>query len=58
MAAQVGEYSVTTGAGTTPEQVSALVWPGNDRVVYLGCERWGDTVTYWFLVDCTPPDFT
>lgn len=46
----VCEYAVTIGAAATPEQASSQLWPGC-RVVLVGEDRWGSTVTYFFLVD-------
>ena len=55
--ATIGEYELITAPDQDPAELSALVWPGNSRVVYLGCKVWNvGTATYYYLVDQTPPD--
>jgi hypothetical protein len=46
----VVEYAVTTGGNVTPEQASAGLFPGC-RVVWIGEDRNGRTVTYFYLVE-------
>ena len=50
-----GFYDVTTGAGSTPEEASAEIFPEDASIVLIRTERFdtfiGETVTYTFLVD-------
>lgn len=44
------EYAVTTGGNVTPEQASEGLFPGCN-VVWIGEDRFGRTVTYFYLVE-------
>lgn len=50
----VVEYSVTTGGNVSPEQASAELFPGC-QVVWIGEDRNGRTVTYFYLVSWDDP---
>jgi hypothetical protein len=52
-------FRVTCGRRTTADQASDGLFPGC-QVVYVGCEDFGDTVTYHYLVEyqlTTKPPF-
>lgn len=44
------EYAVATGLDVTPDEASEGLFPGC-RVVLVGCDVFGQTRTYHFLVE-------
>lgn len=46
----VTEYAIATGRDTSPDELAADTFPGC-RTVYLGCEVWGMTATFYYLVE-------